>query len=86
MELQQKYGHRGLKVVLLARESADEIKAMPFLATAPVPILADAGAVFDSYGVNAIPHTVFLDRDGNTAERIEGYADKALDGIEKQLQ
>ncbi len=71
---------------MLARETAEELKAIPLLATAPVTILPDAGAVFDSYGVHAIPHTVFLDRSGNTAERIEGYSANALDGVEKRLR
>ena len=86
MELQQKYGERGLQVVLVAREPAEEIKAIPTLRTAPVTILADAGAVFDSYGVNAIPHTLFYDRSGETAARFEGYDVKALEGVEQKLR
>ena len=86
MELQQKYAERGLQVVLVAREPANELKSIPILRTAPVTILADAGAVFDSYGVNAIPHTIFFDRSGEPAARIEGYDEKALDGIEQKLR
>lgn len=86
MKLQQEYADQGLKVVLLTRESAEEVKADANIAALPVPILVNADEAFDAYGVDGIPHTVFFGADGAVVADIEGYSPKALDEVKEHLR
>jgi len=85
-QLQRKYADRGLQVVLLTKESADVVRAFPELASGPLTILTDAEPVFQLYGVNPIPHTVFFDERGQIVEDIEGYSPEVLAKVERRLE
>jgi peroxiredoxin len=85
VKLQQEYRSQGLQVVLIAREDAASLRTIPALAEAPMTLLTDSGHVFDRYGINAIPHTIFFDRSGQVATEIQGYDSSALAALEKQL-
>lgn len=86
LELQRKYRDQGFEVVLLTRESLEEIKPFEELMSAPVAIIPDAGPVFDSYGVEAIPHTYFFNGEGKLVKDIPGYNPSALKPIEDELR
>ena len=86
VEMQRKYGGRGLQVVLLTQEPKADLAPYTMLQKSPLTILTDAGPAFDAYQVSAIPHTLFFDASGKLAERLEGLDEAGLDRIEKQLQ
>jgi thiol-disulfide isomerase/thioredoxin len=86
LELHRKYRDQGFEVVMLTRESLDEVKPHEALMNSPIPIITDAGDVFDAYGVDGIPHTFYYNRDGKLTHEIQGYGPGELQRIEQDLQ
>lgn len=85
--LDEKYGPKGLKVLAV---SLDEDKAtaavIPREAKTKFPIIFDPkNSIADKYGVQAIPHTVVIDRSGKVQQVVVGLNLEALDQAVSQV-
>ncbi len=88
-ELQEKYGPKGFVVVAVSLDE-DEADMRAFLKKNPVPftILRDAKAkLADLAGVEGIPASFMLDREGKVRHAHVGYAgDKTKQELETQIE
>ncbi|MFN3653193.1 MAG: TlpA family protein disulfide reductase [Armatimonadota bacterium] len=86
-QLDEKLGAKGLKVIAV---SLDEDRAaaasIPQEAKAKFPVVFDPkGAIAEKYGVQAIPHTVVIDRSGKVHQVLVGLNLDALDSAVEQV-
>lgn len=74
-ELYAEHAGRGLQILAITAESGDIVRAwIGEGRTVSFPILLDAGrAVSEQYGIEALPTTVVLDRDGLVLDTQQGY-------------
>jgi peroxiredoxin len=79
-ELQKEYGSQGLQVVGIAMDDASKEDIAKFAKEMGVnyPILLGKEAVGDAYGgVQFLPSTFFIDRDGKVVDRIFGLRSRS---------
>ena len=77
-----------LQVVAINRDDRDTfLKLNRYLAkkTPDLILTFDPGAVGKAYGINGIPNTFLIDRDGKVAYVHTGYGDDMLDGIASEI-
>jgi peroxiredoxin len=80
VELQNKYGSEGLQVVGIAMDDASEQDIAKFAKDMGVnyPVLIGKESVGDAYGgVQFLPTTYFLDRDGKVVDRVFGLKSRS---------
>jgi len=80
VDLQKQYGPQGLQIVGVAMDDASKEDIAKFAKDMGVnyPILIGKEAVGDQYGgVNALPETFLISRDGKIVDRIIGLEGKA---------
>lgn len=80
VELQNKYGARGLQVVGIAMDDASEQDIAKFAKDMGVnyPVLIGKESVGDAYGgVQFLPTTFFLDRSGKVVDRVFGLKSRS---------
>ncbi len=79
--LDEQYRAKGLKVIAVSLdESRDAASSIPNEHRVKFPVVFDPkGTIAASYGVQAIPHTLVIDRDGKVHSSIIGLDLKALD-------
>ena len=90
VELQKEYGPQGLQIVGVAMDDASKEDIAKFVKEMGVnyPILIGKEAVGNDYGgVNVLPTTYFIDRDGKIVAREFGLQSRSLfvDNIKKSL-
>jgi thiol-disulfide isomerase/thioredoxin len=90
VELQKEYGPQGFQIVGVAMDDASNEEIAKFAKEMGVnyPILLGKDSVADSYGgVNVLPTTFFLDRDGKLIAREFGLRSRSdfVDDIKKAL-
>jgi thiol-disulfide isomerase/thioredoxin len=90
VELQKEYGPQGLQIVGVAMDDAGKDEIAKFVKEMGVnyPILLGKEAVGQDYGgVNVLPTTFFIDRDGKIVAREFGLQSRSLfvDNIKKSL-
>ena len=90
VELQKEYGPQGLQIVGVAMDDASKEDIAKFVKEMGVnyPILIGKEAVGQQYGgVNVLPTTFFIDRDGKIVAREFGLQSRSLfvDNIKKAL-
>lgn len=80
-ELDERLGSRGLKVLAVSMdEDRKSAAAIPREARAHFPVIFDpGGSIARKYGVQAIPHTVVLDREGRVSTILIGLDNERLD-------
>lgn len=85
--LAEKYGSRGLRVVLVSLDEDREVASvLPRQAGVKFPVLIDTNGRFaEDYGVQALPHTVVIDRRGLVHAVVIGADLKALDTAVEQV-
>jgi cytochrome c biogenesis protein CcmG/thiol:disulfide interchange protein DsbE len=87
IELQEKYGSRGLAVVGVSVDQGGAKAVKPFAASWKVNyamLLADA-RVGDAYGgIQYLPTTFIIDRKGQIVKRLVGYQSKEL--LEREIE
>ncbi len=87
-EIHNKYKSLGFSV-LGVNLDAKSSKAISYLKDTPVsfPVLYDPkGEVSSQYGVQAMPSTVIIDKDGNVRHLHEGYKSGYEDDYRKQIK
>ena len=79
--LDEKFGPKGLKVMAVSLdEDRDTAGIVPKQNKVKFPIVFDPkGEIAEKYGVQAIPHTVVIGRDGKVAQVITGLDLQLLD-------
>jgi len=90
VELQQQYGPQGLQVIGIAMDDASKEDIAKFAKDLGVnyPILLGKESVGEAYGgVQFLPTTFFIDRDGKVLEREFGLKSRSIfeDNIKKAL-
>ena len=90
VDLQKEYGPQGLQIVGVAMDDASKDDIAKFVKEMGVnyPILIGKEAVGNDYGgVNVLPTTFFIDRDGKIVAREFGLQSRSLfvDNIKKSL-
>jgi thiol-disulfide isomerase/thioredoxin len=90
VELQKEYGPQGLQIVGVAMDDASKEDIAKFAKEMDInyPILIGKEAVGNDYGgVNVLPTTFFIDRDGKIVAREFGLQSRSLfvDNIKKSL-
>jgi len=80
--LYRNYRDQGLVLLGLNREPEHAAEASFARKTFTYPLLLDAGVVFQQYGIDALPTTFVIDRDGKIAGRHVGFDP----GGEKQFE
>jgi cytochrome c biogenesis protein CcmG/thiol:disulfide interchange protein DsbE len=90
VELQEKYGPQGLQVIGVAMDDAsvEEITAFARKMHVNYPILKGTEQVATLYGgLEGLPTTFFLDRDGKVVDQAFGLESESLmeDAIKKSL-
>jgi len=90
VELQNQYGAQGLQIIGVAMDDASKEDIAKFAKDMGVnyPILLGKESVGDSYGgVNVLPTTYFIDRDGKIVAREFGLQSRSVfeDNIKKSL-
>jgi thiol-disulfide isomerase/thioredoxin len=90
VELQKEYGPQGLQIVGVAMDDSSKDDIAKFVKEMGVnyPILLGKEAVGEQYGgVNVLPTTFFIDRDGKIVAREFGLQSRSLfvDDIKKSL-
>jgi thiol-disulfide isomerase/thioredoxin len=84
VQLQEKYRDRGLKVVAVTDETADQLRGHP-MAQHKLIFLTDAGDVKQAYGIDAIPHTIMFTPEGKVQGEIAGFSDDAVKSLDDYL-
>ncbi len=87
MKVYEKYRNQGLEIVGIALDNGGWNDVNPFVARMNMtyPVVLGDESVTNSYGgVDAIPTTVIVDREGNIAVRHVGYLTQ--DEFEKQIR
>jgi hypothetical protein len=82
--MKREHGDR-VEIVVVARETAAELRADPELAQAPVTFLPEAGHVFEAYRVSTIPRTFLFDGSGNVVLDLEGYSTEYEEALKERL-
>ena len=79
VEFEKRYGSRGLTVVGAATDAEGWKKVRPFLAKKPLnyPVVIVDEALTKAYGLEAMPVTVLIDRQGRVAATYQGMIDRA---------
>jgi thiol-disulfide isomerase/thioredoxin len=75
IDLYKKYKDRGLEILYISIDGkSDQYKVAPFAAARKItyPMLLDSGTK-EIYAVTGVPTTIFIDRQGNTRYRTEGF-------------
>jgi len=89
VEFQKKYGAEGLQFVGVAQDDASKDAIMKFANDMGVnyPVLQGKNAVGDAYGVQGLPTTVYIGRDGKIIDKVVGLVSKSEieDNIKKAL-
>jgi peroxiredoxin len=90
VELQNQYGAQGLQIIGVAMDDASKEDIAKFAKDMGVnyPILLGKESVGDAYGgVNVLPTTYFIDRDGKIISREFGLQSRSIfeDNIKKSL-
>jgi thiol-disulfide isomerase/thioredoxin len=90
VELQSQYGPQGLQIIGVAMDDASKEDIAKFAKDMGVnyPILLGKESVGDAYGgVNVLPTTYFIDRDGKIISREFGLQSRSIfeDNIKKSL-
>jgi cytochrome c biogenesis protein CcmG, thiol:disulfide interchange protein DsbE len=82
-----KLGPKGLKVIAVSLdEDRPTAAALPKATGARFPVVFDpSGGIAAKYGVQAIPHTVVIDRDGKVHAEIIGLDTDKLDRAVEQV-
>ena len=85
VEFQQKYGKRGLEVVGVSMDEEGWKVVKPFIETTKVPyrIVLGNESIFKKYGLESMPDTFIIDRQGRVAAVYHGLIDK--DDMEKNI-
>jgi peroxiredoxin len=79
-DLYQRYHKDGLEVVLISDEPVSLLKEFVSFVKVPFPVLSDRRrAVHDDYGVDGIPFTLLIDRNGKVASALPGYSPTAIE-------
>jgi len=86
IELTKKYADRGLGLVFISREPAEEIRQAPGWRALPVPVLANAEAVVKAYEVTSYPVTLLFGPDGAVLTGGEGFGENVIAGFEKEIK
>ena len=86
VEFQKKYGDRGLAVIGLSMDKDGWKSVTPYLREKKLNYAIGIGsdALASQFGLDNMPLTVLIDRQGNIAETHSGVVDRA--GIERDLQ
>jgi thiol-disulfide isomerase/thioredoxin len=79
LEIKDKYRDRDLELVVVTDEPAADILNSN-VAEARVTFLVDAQNVKKAYGIDAIPHTIVFNREGEVEMEIHGY-DPGMQGL-----
>lgn len=89
MDVNNKYGSQGLRIVLMAYEVPAE-KAQKEVRVKKIPFEVGIGSpeLYETLGVKSIPTTWYLDSDGNLLDRAEGFqtADEISQTIDRLCQ
>lgn len=86
--IQKLVSPRQLQVVAVNRDDRDTFLKLDHYLAKKTPSLVltfDPGAVGKAYGINGIPNTFLIDRDGKVAYVHVGYGDDMLDGIASEI-
>ncbi len=74
VDLQQRYGAKGLQVVGVALDDSGPVRAFAASAGINYPVLLGDDAIARLYGgIEGIPTTFVIDRQGRIVKRYEGY-------------
>jgi peroxiredoxin len=84
--LHRKYRDQGLVVLSLNREADHSAETSFARKTFTYPLLLDAGAVFHQYGIDALPTTFVIDRDGKIAGRHVGFGPGGETQFEEEVR
>ncbi|HEU4751885.1 MAG TPA: hypothetical protein VFU47_02175 [Armatimonadota bacterium] len=85
MQLQRRYGPRGLDFVMITQETPEEVRATPGLTEAGVRILTGGDAAFLQYQVQYTPRTLLFDTNGALVKDVEGFNPAAMADIARRL-
>ncbi len=80
MEVYNQYKSKGLEIVGVSLDQEGWDVVRPYLDRMPInyPVVVGDGALADAYGgIDAIPATFIIDRNGNIAKKHIGYMNKA---------
>jgi len=80
-DLQKKYGPQGLQVLGIVMDDPGEKTIVDFAKKVGInyPVLVGTDKVADLYGgIDGLPTTFFLDRDGKVVDRVLGLEDESL--------
>lgn len=83
--LKEKYRERGVELVIITRETAEEVRKAPEFLTMPVTLITDGSPIFEKYKIEGVPHTYLFDQSGKLAFEAEGYTEGSLVDLEKKL-
>jgi thiol-disulfide isomerase/thioredoxin len=84
VELDRKYGDKGLKIIAISDESADVLREFEERMGVTYKNLVDSGEVAEEFLVLGLPTGFLLDREGNIVERYVGP--KPARTLEKQIR
>ncbi len=79
MEVYDQYKSKGLEIVGVSLDQEGWDVVRPYLARMPItyPVVVGDGALADAYGgIDAIPATFIIDKNGNIARKHIGYMNK----------
>ncbi len=79
MEVYNQYKSKGLEIVGVSLDQEGWDVVRPYLARMPItyPVVVGDGALADAYGgIDAIPATFIIDKNGNIARKHIGYMNK----------
>jgi thiol-disulfide isomerase/thioredoxin len=89
MEFQKKYGDQGLQVLGVAQDDSGKDAITKFAKDMGVnyQVLQGKNAVGDAYGVQGLPTTIYIGRDGKIIDKVVGLVSKSEieDNIKKAL-
>lgn len=85
-EFQHKYEHKGLRVVGISLDEDGWKAVRPFINTAGVPYRIALGnnVTASKYGIDSMPDTFLIDRNGRIAAKYTGLVDK--DNLEANIR
>ena len=86
-KLDEQFGKKGLRVVAVSLDEDRETAAVvPRQHRVKFPVVFDPqGGIARKYGVQVIPHTVVIDREGKTHAVLSGFDLEALDRAVSQV-
>jgi thiol-disulfide isomerase/thioredoxin len=79
MEFQKKYGDQGLQVIGVAQDDSGKDAITKFAKDMGVnyQVLQGKNAVGDAYGVQGLPTTIYIGRDGKIIDKVVGLVSKS---------